>query len=335
MQTLLNKKILVTGANGFVGTALIHALNKQSIETVATVRGNPELFPSTCKVVTIPTIDRAVDWAEALREVEIVVHLAARVHVMKERSANPLNAFLEANLHGTVNLAEQAVKAGVKRFIFISSIGVNGLNTAEGVVFNEQSIAAPHNDYAHSKFLAEEALKKIGLETGMDVVIIRPPLIYGPNPKGNFKTLLNVVANKIPMPLAAIQNKRSFIYLDNLIDAIITCSTHPNAANKTYLVSDDEVVSTPQFIRAIAKALGGRNMLFSFPISIMRFFSVMIGKANAVDRLTESLVIDSSKIRQELNWPPPYTLEQGLQATADWYLSTKNKLPKNVSAKTC
>lgn len=310
----------MTGATGFIGSALIASLNRQFFETIAAVRSNVEKCNNASKVVSISDINGSTDWNKCLDCVDVVIHLAARVHVMDERATDPLAIFLETNLNGTINLAEQAAKAGVKRFVFVSTIGVNGSHTEDGKPFNEQSIALPYNDYAQSKFLAEEALKKISLTSGMEFVILRPPLIYGPNPKGNFKTLLNVVTRKIPLPLSRLQNKRSFIFLENLVDAIVTCAFHPKAANETYLVSDYELLSTPKMIALLAKALKQPNMLFPFPLPLLKFLAKLLEKKHILDKLTQSLMIDTSKIRKELSWHPPFTIEQGLKITANWYL---------------
>lgn len=309
-------RVLVTGATGFVGQSVVKALKHANAYVVAVGR---DLSTSDADVsVSVPDYCAQGVWQKSLSGCDIAIHLAARVHVMHDVAENPLDAFLAVNLHGTVNLAEAAAKAGIKRFVYVSSIKVNGEFTNKRA-FTENYAQNPQDPYAISKWHAEEALRKIEKVTGMEVVILRPPLIYGPSVKANFAALLKLVDKKLPLPLASINNKRSLIYVGNFVDAIITCATHANAAGQTYLVSDGEDVSMPQLIKKIASALNKPNYLFPFPMIIMRLFAKIIGKAASVDRLTQSLVIDSSKIRQELDWKPPFTMEQGLKVTADWY----------------
>ena len=207
----------------------------------------------------------------------------------------------------------------------MSSIKVNGEETPHGKVFSEKDTFSPQDPYSISKWEAEQALHRITKETGLEVVIIRPPLVYGPGVWGNFAQMLRVVALGAPLPLASVRNKRDLVYLGNLVDALIACATHPNATGQTYLVSDGESVSTPALIRNLAKALGSRCLVFPFPIFILKFLANWIGKSATVDRLTQSLQIDISKIRNELAWTPPYTMEQGLTVTARWYLKGRHK----------
>ena len=305
--------ILITGANGFVGCFLSTKLAESGFNVIAVTRTSSE-FSSEIKHIIKPKINDQTSWHDALTGCDVVIHLAARVHVMNEQSNNPLQAFLDVNLHGTINLAKQAIAAGVKRFVYVSSIKVNGEYT-EGTGFTERDIPNPQDSYAVSKWRAEEALLELSKTTGMEVVIIRPTLVYGAGVKANFLRLLEVINKSLPLPLANINNQRSMIYIGNLVDALMACATHPNAANQTYLVSDDESVSTPVLIRLLAKSLGKRCFVFPFPIFIMKFLAGLLGKSAAVDRLTQSLVIDSSKIRRELGWVPPYSLQQGLDKT--------------------
>ena len=315
-------KVLITGASGFIGQSLVPALRDKCFNVVQVTRqmshsNSPDIY-------SIPNFTKQGVWVFPLQGCDVVVHLAARVHVMRDISENPLKAYLSVNLQDTVNLAEAAAKADVKRFVFVSSIKVSGEYT-EQQPFTENDLPNPQDPYAVSKYKAEKALRQIEKETGMQVVILRPPLIYGAGVKANFAALLKLVDKKLPLPLANINNKRSFIYVNNFVDAIITCVTHPHAAGQTYLVSDGEDVSMPQLIKKIAVALNKPNYLFSFPISFMRFFAKFVGKSASVDRLTESLIIDSSKIRQELGWKPPFTMAEGLKVTADWYRESQKK----------
>ena len=319
-------KLLVTGANGFLGKSLCATLCRQNFLVVAASR-SPVLLTKCVTPVAVGDLENAFDWRPALQGVEVVVHLAARVHVMQDKADNPLRAFLDVNLQGTVNLAQAAAKAGVKRFVFLSSIKVNGEFT-DKKPFTEYDVPQPQDDYAISKWEAEIALRKIEKETGMQVVIVRPPLVYGAGVKANFASLLKLVNKKIPLPLASVKANRSLIYVGNLVDAIIVCASSPNAAGHTYLVSDGDAVGMPQLIKKIALALDKPSFVLPFPVSIMRLLAKAIGKTSSVDRLTQSLVIDSSKIRQQLDWRPPFTVDQGLKETADWYLkSLENPRP--------
>jgi nucleoside-diphosphate-sugar epimerase len=236
---------------------------------------------------------------------------------MDETAGDPLIAYRQVNVAGTENLARQAVEHGVRRLVFLSSIKVHGEETA--VPYTEQHLAAPQDPYGASKLEAEKILHEISTETGLEVVIIRPPLVYGPGVKANFLNLLKIVERGVPLPLASITNARSLVYLGNLIDAIVTCATHPRAAGQTFLVSDGEDVSTPQLIRQLATALDRPARLLPFPPSLMRLAGKLTGKSMAVDRLLGSLVVDSGKIRRELGWKPPYTMAEGLAETAKWY----------------
>ena len=316
-------KLLVTGANGFVGRAFCAEAVARGLSVVAVTRQATNLH--NVQVVSLGNIDANTDWQATLLGCDVVMHLAARVHVMDEHSTKPLQAFLDVNCYATMSLAKQAAAAGVKRFVYVSSIKVNGEFTAIKP-FTEENQANPQDSYAVSKWQAEQTLLQLAKETDMEVVIIRPTLVYGAGVKANFLSLLNAVNKSLPLPVGSIDNRRSIIYVGNLVDALIASATHLAAAGQTYLVSDGESVSTPNLIHSLEKTLGRRCFVFSFPISILRFLARLLGKSTAVDRLTQSLQIDSSKIRNELGWKPPYTMQQGLQATADWYLqSIKNK----------
>ena len=309
-------KILVTGVSGFVGQSLIRELKLKNIRFVGIVR---ELSLSNLdEMIEVSDFSIPNVWQKPLANCDVVIHLAARVHVMREANVSPLKAFLDVNLKGTLSLAEAAAKAGVKRFVYVSSIKVNGEFTTTNK-FTETDIPEPLDPYAISKWEAEKALRKIEQEKGMEVVILRPPLIYGPGVKANFASLLKLVDKGLPLPFLAIKNRRSLIFLDNFVDAVVTCIAHPNAAGKTYLVSDGEDVSMAQLVRKIAVSLNKPSYLFYFPLIVIRLFAKLIGKAASINRLTESLVIDSSKIRKELEWQPPFSIDQGLKITADAY----------------
>ena len=314
---------LVTGANGFVGLALCKELMARGMRARGTTRsiGN---FPYSMETVVVGDMDDSTNWNDALIGADVVIHLAARVHVMRECADDPLVEFRRANVAGTEQLAKRAATCGVKRFVYVSSVKVNGEEVLEGQGFTERDIPSPEDSYGISKWEAEQALHRIAIETGLEVVIVRPPLVYGAGVKGNFILMMNAIVRGFPLPFALVQNQRDLIYLDNLVDALIACATHPNAVGQTYLVSDGEGVSTPDLIRNLSKALGKRCFVFPFPVLIMKFLASLLGKSLAVDKLTKSLQVDSSKICYELGWKPPYTQQQGLQATAYWYLqSTK------------
>lgn len=311
-------RFLVTGANGFVGKHLCAELLRQGQTVRAAVRSaSPPL--GNIEVAVVGAIDGEINWAEVLRDVDVVIHLAARVHVMKDEAADPLAEFLRVNMQGTANLAYQAAAAGVKRLVYVSSIKVNGERTSETQPFAESDNPNPQDAYAISKLRAEEVLQRVAQESGLEVVIVRPPLVYGPGVKGNFISLLAAIDKGIPLPLSGAHNARSLIYVGNLADALITCAIHPAAAGQTYLVSDGEDISTTILVEKIAKALGCNSRSFYFPHTLLRAVAALLGRAEQIDRLFGSLRVNDEKIRSELAWTQPYTLEQGLRATADWY----------------
>ena len=288
--------ILITGATGFVGSSLCKALEVSGYDIR---RSSLRLSDA--------------DWSQSLAGVETVIHLAARVHVMDEYVKNPLAEFRRVNVQGTRHLAESAAKAAVKRFVFVSSIGVNGEQSI--LPFTELDIPNPHNDYALSKWEAELALHKVSAETGMEVVIVRPPLVYGLGAPGNFAQIIKVLVKGIPLPLVSVQNLRSLIYVENLVNALILCATHPAAAGQTYLVTDGQDISTPDLLRRLSNAMGRSARLFPCPLALMRHAGRLLGKSDQIDKLVGSLQVDSTKIRRELGWKPPFALDEGLKAT--------------------
>lgn len=249
----------------------------------------------------------------ALVGCETVVHLAARVHMMRESVQDPLASYLEINTGATLNLARQAVQSGVKRFVFISTIKVNG--EGRDAAYRETDVPAPEDAYAISKWEAEQGLQRIARETGLEVVILRPPLVYGPGVKANFLRLMKTIQRGWPLPLGAIRNRRSLLYLGNFVDAIRLCVEHPAAAGQTFLLDDGQAVSTPELIRAVARAMGRPARLLAVPVGVLAFLGALLGKRAAVARLTGSLHVDSSAIRSRLGWTPPYSMEAGLAAT--------------------
>jgi nucleoside-diphosphate-sugar epimerase len=319
-------KILVTGASGFVGKSLVKALDLKRIQTVKVVRRHQQHLTDDNYHV-IPDLAEFSGWQSLFAGCDVVIHLAARVHVMDEKTLNPLAEFIKVNVDDTLKFARQAASYGVKRFVYISSIKVNGEFT-EKKAFSELSQPDPQYPYAISKYRAELALLELSKNTGMEVVIVRPPLVYGPQVKANFLTLMKIVNKKIPLPFKGINNRRSLVYVGNLVDALIACATHSNAAGKTFLVSDGEDVSTPELMIKIANALSKPSRVFYFPLSLILFLTRLIGKKASIDRLTQSLVVDSSKIRKELGWHPPYSLDEGLKATAKWYIENLKAIKK-------
>lgn len=307
-----NPNILVTGANGFIGQAFCKALVQRRFPFIAVSRSDSNMD----SYITIGDINGLTDWTQVLAGIDIVVHLAAYVHVPTSSQSPEL--IQEVNVEGTANLARQAAQAGVKRLVFVSSIKVNGEYT-EVQPFTENDSPCPMDAYGKSKFKAEKALWDISRETGMEIVVVRPPLVYGPRVKANFLSLVRLIEKGLWMPLGAIKNKRSLIYVENLVDALILCAAHPHAAGETFLVSDGPAVSTPELMRAIAKALGRPYRIFSFPPLIMRLFARLMNKSSQMDKLLQSLEIDSSKIRSHLGWDPPFSMQQGLQEAARWF----------------
>lgn len=311
-------RIFVTGGSGFVGKQLCRELLRQGLAVRIALRKKAGAhFPPAAEMVEVGDITADTDWKAALSGIDVVMHLAARVHVMEDASADPLAEFRKVNVQGTENLARQAARAGVKRLVYVSSIGVNGLLTSSGVSFSEVDEPNPHNEYAQSKWEAEQALHRIARETGLEVVILRPPLVYGRGAPGNFAQMLKVLAKGIPLPLASVHNLRSFVYVGNLVDALILCASHPAAVGKTYLVSDGEDVSTSDLLSRLGVALGRPARLFPFPASLLTLAARMTGRGDQIERLLGSLRLDSSKIRRELGWQPPYSLSEGLRLTAE------------------
>ena len=311
-------KVLVTGASGFVGKALCTYLVLRDFDVVATVQNLPDALVPKVNYRIVTEICASTDWDDALASVQTVIHCAARVHVMHDHAQNPLTEFRRVNTLATDTLARAAARSGVKRLVFLSSIKVNGESTPSDAPFDQASPARPQDSYAISKWEAEQTLTQIATETGLEVVTLRCPLVYGPGVKGNFLRLLQAVDHGVPLPLALARNRRSLIYLDNLTSAIATCLTHSAAAGKTYLVSDGEDVSTAELISRIAQALGKPSKLWPCPLGLIELAGMLTSKSDEIARLLGSLCIDSSKIRSELDWTPPYTLEQGLAETAQW-----------------
>lgn len=315
--------ILVTGATGFVGQFLCKRLLSEGFSVRGTLLKTKNLssLVNGVEPVKVEPIGAGTPWSHAMVDVDTIIHLAARVHIMDDPSTDPLAEFRKVNVDGTERLARESAKAGVKRFVFISSIKVNG-NEAF-MPYTADSPSLPSDPYGTSKWEAEQVLRNIEAETGLEVVVVRPTLVYGPGVKANFFNMMKIIAKGIPLPLASVANKRSLIYVGNLVDALTTCAVHPAAAGQTYLVSDGEDVSTPDLIRRTAKALGMPARLFPVPASLMRLAGRLSGKSGAVNRVMGSLAVDSTKIRRELGWKPSFTVEEGLAETARWFKGLK------------
>lgn len=307
---MAHKKILVTGGTGLLGGALALGLTqKEGVGVRVAVRN--DMACVGMEAMRIGNIGANTDWTAALVGISDVLHAAARVHIMRDSAADPLAEFRAVNVDGTLSLARQAALAGVRRLVFISSVKVNG----EMGLFRETDDPAPQDAYGISKMEAEQGLRLIAKETGMEVVIIRPPLVYGPGVRANFRTLMQAVAQGWPLPLGAIRNRRSLVALDNLVDFVLVCLEHPGAANETFLVSDGEDVSTPELIRRMASAMGRRARLVPVPMALLRACAALLGRGAAVQRLCGSLQVDISKAREVLGWTPPLTLDEGLKRT--------------------
>ena len=305
-------RILSTGSTGFVGKALMSGLHTKRHEISAPMRRQSESSASSNSFV-VGDINAATNWSTALQGADAVVHLAARVHVMRDTAIDPLAEFRRVNTEGTLNLARQAAAAGVRRFIFLSTIGVNGNSTSHGKIFTETSTSLPHDPYSVSKHEAEVGLRAISKSTGMEIVIIRPTLVHGSKAPGNFEKLTRLVAKGLPLPLASIDNRRSLVGIDNLVDFIITCLEHPAAANETFLVSDGEDLSTPDLIRRMARAMDRSARLLPVPKSVLMAAAAMLGKRDMAQRLCGSLQVDISKARALLGWNPPVSVDEGLR----------------------
>lgn len=313
--------VLVTGATGFVGSRLCNNLTALGWRVHGTVLPSETplgLAPGVVPV-TVEPLSAETPWSHALAGIETVIHLAARVHVMDDQAADPLSEFRRVNVEGTLRLAREAAASGVKRLVFISSIKVNGEETA--TPYRADSPPAPTDPYGISKWEAEKAIREVEAETGLQVVVVRPTLVYGPGVKANFLAMVKAVSRGYPLPLASVSNRRSLTYVGNLVDALAACAVHPAAAGETFLVSDGEDVSSPELVARIAAALGVRPRLFPFPVTLMRLAAALGGKGAAVDRLAGSLTVDISGIRRRLDWHPPFTMEQGLRETAQWFRS--------------
>ena len=317
------KKILITGANGFIGNSLYKTLLKAGRSCVGTVRSiNLNSSNSNNKYIEVGNIGSNTNWKEILNDVDCIIHCAGKAHIMETKKDDKQSIYHSANVDGTKQLAKQAAEAKVKRLIFLSSIKVNGEYTTNNndtgedcslkKIFMHSDKPNPDDAYAISKFKAEKELWKISSRTGLEVVVVRLPLVYGCGAKGNVARLVKSLRSRIPLPLGLVKNQRSMIGIDNLVDLLLQCVDHQEASGKTFLVSDGKDLSTPEFIRLIASSMGRKPNLFNFPISLLKFLSSILGRREEINRLTGSLRIDNSYTKETLNWTPPISVEEGI-----------------------
>lgn len=319
-------RVVITGATGFVGRALLARMVRTTgWDPHPVVRAAAAAPPGTRALVVPEGLAPTTDWRGVLAGADAVVHLAARVHVMRETAADPLAEFRRVNVAGTERLARDAVAAGVRRFVFVSSIKVNGEWTAQGRPFRAADAPAPRDAYGVSKAEAEAALWRIAAETGLEVVIVRPPLVYGPGVKANFRALLRLVARGVPLPLGAVRNLRSLVAVDNLADLLLTAVDHQAAAGRTFLASDDEDLSTPELLRRIGRALGRPARLVAVPPGLLRAAGGALGRGAQVQRLCASLQVDVTTTRAVLGWTPPLTVDEALAVTAGEFLAGQRR----------
>lgn len=322
---MMSQSVFLTGASGFVGRAVLGRLIADGVSVVAALRGNYELADPTIPIVRFDNMDGQHDWSEALVGRDVVIHCAARVHVMNDTETDPLAAFRKVNVEGTLALARQAQAAGAKRFIFISSIKVNGEGTPVGQPYTADDVPAPVDPYGVSKMEAENGLLELAKTSSMEVVIIRPVLVYGPGVKANFLAMMRWLDKGVPLPFGLIDNRRSLVALDNLVDLVMTCMHHPAAAGQIFLVSDGEDLSTTQLLRRMARALSKPARLIPIPAWVLKAGAAMLGKRSLSQRLCGSLQVDISKTRSLLGWAPPVSVDDALNSVARQYQENKER----------
>jgi nucleoside-diphosphate-sugar epimerase len=321
-------KIFLTGASSFIGRALVPILIKQKHMVICALRKKADdthyFSKAGCSIWHFDTLDGKTDFSQALDKVDVIIHLAALVHVNKKLADSLKREFISVNVDGTWNLAEQAAQKKVKRLVFLSSIGVNGKSSKKADYFNEENEEKPYNAYTASKLEAEKMLRNLEAKTGLEVVIIRSPLVYGPGVKANFLRMMDLVHTRLPLPFAGIKNKRSFIAIDNLVDVIADCVVHEKAAGETFFVCDDSPLSTPEMIEKISREMGLRPRLFYFPRFFLKYGFFLIHHQEIYESLWENMAVDSKKVRQYLGWQPRMTIDEGIRKTVQWYLENKS-----------
>ena len=317
--------VLVTGANGFIGKALCRRMLAEGWHVRAAIRSfaKKDVLPKGVEIVESGTIDSDTKWGPAVDGMDAVVHLAAKVHVKDESSADPITEYRKINVAATKQIAQISGSFRSRRFIYMSSIKVNGEGKSDPYAAEDRP--APADPYALSKLEAEQELLRIAGKTGLELVVLRPPLVYGPEVKANFLQLIKLIDRGIPLPLAKVKNHRSFIFLGNLVDALLVCLVHPKAAGKTFVLSDNIEISTPELIQKISAALGKPSRLFPFPPDLLRLMGRVTRRSKTVSRLLDTLMVDNTKIQAELGWNPPYAMEEGLKETIRWYQKIKRR----------
>lgn len=322
----MSMNVLLTGASGFVGAAIRRQIMTDRQYSLSSAFRSAKIIPlADEKIFEISTLDSNTDWSASLKSANVVIHSAARVHMIHETSAEPLAEFRRINVEGTLNLAHQAAAMGVRRFIFLSSIKVNGEETSKYQKYHADDVVAPLDPYGISKAEAEEQLLALGRSTGMEIVIIRPVLVYGPGVRANFLSMMKWLDRGIVLPFGAISNSRSLVSIDNLISLVLTCVNHPLAANQKFLVSDDHDLSTTQLLTKLSHALGKESRLLPVPESVLIKLANFIGKKTVAQRICGSLVVDITKTREVLGWKPPVSIDEGLKSAAAYYLEQKAK----------
>ena len=319
-------RVLVTGATGLVGGAVVRALaHRGDVELVVPLRRDNADLPLSAEAFPIFGLDSSQDWSPALRGVNVVVHCAGRVHILRERAGDPLREFRLVNVEGTMRLASQAADAGVKRFIFLSSIKVNGEETTPGRPFRADQVPHPQDPYGVSKMEAEACLNSLAERTNMEVVIIRPPLVYGPGVRANFLAMMKWLSLGVPLPFGCVmENRRSLVALDNLVDLIATCLDHPAAVRQTFLVSDGESLSMASLLRRMGNALGQSVHLIPVPLPFLRAAAALIGKREVARRLLGSLEVDITSTQERLKWTPPISIDEGLRRAAHSWVAARD-----------
>lgn len=321
----VTRSVFLTGATGFVGSAIAQRLVSEGCALICAARDKTASLPPTARVVNCADFTVNDGWQEALAEVDVVIHSAARVHVMNDTESDPLAAFRKVNVEGTLNLARQALAAGVRRFVFVSSIKVNGEGTELGRPYRADDVPAPADPYGVSKMEAEQGLRELAAQSDLEVVIIRPVLVYGPGVKANFLVMMRWLDKGVPLPFGAIDNRRSLVALDNLVDLVHTCMTHVAASNQTFLVSDGEDLSTTALLRRMAKALGRSARLLPVPAWVLVTGARSLGKGALSQRLCGSLQVDIGKTRELLGWQPPVSVDAALRSAAKYYQENNKK----------
>lgn len=313
--------ILVSGVNGFIGQALSRRLCEHG-KVRGSVRSESSALPCEGMEIVEASLSAEQDWSRALDGVSVIVHCAARVHVMKDGAGDPLTEFRRINVAGTLNLARQAAVAGVRRFIYLSSVKVNGEVSLPGRPFTPEQEPSPCDPYGVSKWEAEVALRDLVQETAMELVIVRPPLVYGPGVKANFLSMMKCVARGVPLPFGCVtENRRSMVYLENLVDLLVTCVDHPAAANQIFLVSDDEDLSTAGILRLLGEAVGRPARLIPVPVQLIELGARMLGRTDIARRLCGSLQVDPGPTRRRLGWSPPFSVAEGVRRTVEQWQS--------------